>query len=388
MRKICVVTGSRAEYGLLYWLMKEIEADTALGLQVVVCAMHLSPEFGLTWRQVKKDGFPIEAKIEMLLSSDSSAGIAKSIGLGVIGFADAFERLQPDMLVLLGDRFEMLAAAQAAMAARIPIAHLHGGELTEGVIDEAIRHAITKMAHFHFVSAEVYRHRVIQMGEQPDKVFNVGATGLDNIRRLKLMERAEFEQSIGMSLGDVNFLVTYHPVTLDQKGSEDAVNALLSALNDYPAGKAIFTQPNADTGGRVITELFNQYVKNNRGRAVLYPTMGQLRYLSALKHMDIVIGNSSSGIIEAPSFGKATVNIGSRQRGRLRSESVIDCGEDHPSISSAIRKGLSKEFRAGLAGMRNLYGDGTAAERIKQILKVADLDGVVFKRFHDVEFHV
>lgn len=383
-RKICVVTGSRAEYGLLYWLMKDIQADPELTLQVVVTGMHLSPEFGLTYRVIEEDGFVIDRKVEMLLSSDTPIGIAKSIGLGVIGFADALAELRPDVLVLLGDRFEILAAAQAAMVARIPIAHLHGGEATEGLIDEAIRHAVTKMAHFHFVSAEPYRQRVIQMGEHPDRVFNVGAMGLDNIRRLPLLARQELQRTLGFPLDAPLFLVTYHPVTLRHGGAMQAVAALLSALDRFPEAHIVFTKSNSDTDGRAINKMLDEYVERHPRRAKAFITLGQLRYLSLMKFSDIVIGNSSSGIIEAPAMEKPTVNIGDRQRGRLKASSVIDCGETADQIEAAIRKALAPDFRTRALAADSPYGTGGAAAKVAHYLGQAALRDVIMKTFHDL----
>jgi len=383
MRKICVVTGSRAEYGLLYWLLKEIKEDPELTLQLVATGMHLSPEFGLTYKAIENDGFHIDAKVEMLLSSDTPVGITKSMGLGLIGFADAFERLRPDIVVLLGDRFEIMVAAQAAMVARIPIAHLHGGESTEGAIDEAIRHSITKMAHLHFTSTEKYRQRVIALGEHPDRVYNVGAVGLDHIVKSTLMNRAQFEQSISFELGECCFLVTYHPLTLTNKSSAEYMKQLLQALDRFPKAKIIFTKPNADPDGRVIARFIDEYVSANPGRAVSFVSLGQLRYLSALQHVDVVIGNSSSGIIEAPIFKKPTVNIGLRQKGRVKGASVIDCGDSAEEIVQAIEKALSPEFQKVLANCESLYGQGNASPVIKSILKTAQLDGILFKTFYE-----
>lgn len=383
-RKICVVTGTRAEYGLLYWLMKEIQEDPDLELQLVVTGMHLSPEFGLTYRVIEEDGFVIDEKVEMLLSSDTPVGIATSMGLGTIGFAGAFDRLKPDIVVLLGDRFEILAAAQAALVARIPIAHLHGGETTEGAIDEAIRHSVTKMSHLHFVSTDAYRKRVIQLGEHPDRVFHVGAIGLDNIRKLPLLSREELEESIGFQLRSLNFLVTYHPVTLNRMGSEAAMRELLAALDRFPEATVIFTKPNADTDGRIISRMIDEYVQQNPERCRAYTSLGQVRYLSAVKHVDVVIGNSSSGILEVPAFKKPTVNIGDRQRGRLRPTSVIDCAETAEEIAWAIEKALSPEFRGQLENMTSPYGDEYVSGKAKEILKRADLQNILFKGFYDL----
>jgi len=381
-RKICIVTGTRAEYGLLYWLMKSIQEDPELELQIIATGMHLSPEFGLTFKVIEADGFTIDAKVEMLLSSDTPVGIAKSIGLGVIGFADAFSRLRPDILVVLGDRFEILASAQAAMTARIPIAHLHGGESTEGLIDEAIRHAITKMSHFHFVAAEPYRERVIQMGEQPEHVLNFGAPGLDSIKRMQLLSRNELEQALPFRLGKINFLVTYHPVTLSGRDPAQAMQELFIALDAFKDAHIIITKPNADTDGRILCTMIDEYAVRRYGRVHASTSLGQLKYLSALKHTDVVIGNSSSGLTEAPAIKIPTVNIGDRQKGRLRASSVIDCEESSASIITAIEKALSAEFQRSMPGVVSpYYGEGNASQRIKEHLKAASLDGILLKKF-------
>ncbi|WP_373230798.1 UDP-N-acetylglucosamine 2-epimerase [Cohnella sp.] len=383
MRKLCVVTGSRAESGLLYWLMKEIQDDPELEFQLVVTGMHLSPEFGLTYRHIEQDGFQIDAKVEMLLSSDTPVGLTKSMGLGLIGFADAFERLRPDTVVLLGDRYEIMVAAQAAMIARIPIAHLHGGESTEGVMDEAIRHSITKMAHLHFTATEKYRQRVIQLGEQPDKVFNVGAVGLDNVHRLSLLSREQLEHSLTFQLGNRCFLVTYHPLTLSRQSPAEYMEMLLRALDHFKDAKIIFTKSNADTDGRIISQMIDEYVNKNRERAVSFVSLGQLKYLSLLKYVDVVIGNSSSGIFEAPMFHKPTVNIGQRQKGRVKGSSVIDCGDTCQEIIESVQLALSPEFQAKLPESKSLYGEGNSAPVVKEILKTIPLEGILFKSFYE-----
>lgn len=385
LRTICVVTGSRAEYGLLQSLIKEINEDSELQLQIVVTGMHLSPEFGLTYKEIIKDGYSISAKVEMLLSSDTSVGIAKSMGLGLVGFADVWERLNPDIIVLLGDRFEMMVAAQSAMIFNIPIAHLHGGESTEGLIDEAIRHSITKMSHLHFVSTDKYRQRVIQLGEQPERVFQVGAIGLDNIRNLTLLSKAEFEQSISFQLSNPTFLVTYHPLTLQHKNSVELTQQLLDACQLFKDASIIFTMPNADTDGRIIAQMIDQYVREHPDRAVSFVSLGQLRYLSALQYVDVVIGNSSSGLIEVPLFRKPTINIGPRQEGRVKGSTVIDCGETTEEIVQAIQKVLSASFyETNLRNAVSEYGDGQTAPRIKKILKEFDLSNIIQKKFYEV----
>jgi UDP-hydrolysing UDP-N-acetyl-D-glucosamine 2-epimerase len=383
-RKICVVTGSRAEYGLLFFLLKEIQGDADLTLQLVVTGMHLSPEFGLTWRQISGDGFVIDRKVEMLLSSDTPAGISKAIGLGVIGFADALVDLQPDILVVLGDRFEIFAAAQAAMNQRIPIAHIHGGELTEGAVDDAIRHALTKMAHLHFTAAETYRKRVIQLGEQPDKIFNVGAPGLDNIYRLPLLDRVQFEQAIDFKLGRRNLLVTFHPVSLENASAAEQFRQLLQALDGFDDIHTIFTHGNADVDGRIIATMIEDYRTRYPARVASFVSLGSIRYLSALQHVDAVVGNSSSGLLEAPSFKIATVNIGDRQRGRLCADSVLHCEPHADAIRQAIAKAFSKEFANVLQKVSNPYGTGGASLKIKQILKQMPLDGLLKKTFYDM----
>ena len=385
-RKICIVTGGRAEYDLLYWLMKEVQNDSDLCLQIVVTGMHLSPEFGLTYRQIEQDGFVIDVKVESVLSSDTPVGISKSTALGVIGFAEAWERLKPDLIVVLGDRYEILAAVQAALIARIPVAHLHGGEITEGSIDDAIRHSITKMSHLHFVSAQPYADRVIQLGENPDSVFNVGAPGLEAAAKIKLLTLESLEAALDFRLGILNFLVTYHPVTLQVGQAEAGVRALLEALDEFPKAHIIFTKPNSDTEGRVIGEMIDKYVQANDLRSKSFFSLGQLRYFSTLTQVDVAIGNSSSGIVEAPSFKKATVNIGSRQKGRLKALSVIDCVEEKDSILTAIQKALSSDFQKSLKQVTSPYGTGDTSIKIKNIFKTTDLSQIIFKKFHDLPY--
>ncbi len=385
-RKICVVTGTRAEYGLLYRLIQEIKDDPDLELQLVATGMHLSPEFGLTYRTIEADGFTIDAKVETLLSSDTPVGMAKSIGLGVIGFADAFARLQPDILVVLGDRYEIFAAAQAAMTARIFIAHIHGGETTAGAMDEAMRHAITKMSHFHFTAAAAYRQRVIQLGELPERVLNYGAPGLDNLTKIHLLDRDELEKAIDFQLGALSFLVTYHPVTLSAAGPETPFRALVAALDHFPEAKIIFTKANADACGRIINQGIEAYAARNPARVKVFASMGQLLYLSAMRHVDAVVGNSSSGLIEAPVLKKTAVNLGERQRGRLRADSVIDCEENEQAIVAALEKGLSPEFKSRLENIVSPYGQGDASVKIKEYLKKVSLHNVLMKPFYDVAY--
>lgn len=385
-RKICVVTGTRAEYGLLYWLMKEIQNDPNLELQIIATGMHLSPEFGLTYKQIEKDDFKIDKKIEMLLSSDTPLGISKSMGLGMIGFAEAYEEMKPDIVALLGDRFETFSAAAAAMIARIPIAHIHGGEATEGLIDEPIRHSITKMSHLHFTAAQEYRRRVIQLGEPPARVFNVGGLGIDNIKKLNLLNRNEFEDAINFKLGPKNLMITFHPVTLEDSTAAEQFQNLLGALDELEDTKFIFTKPNADTEGRIVIKMIDDYVSLNSHKAIAFVSLGQLRYLSAMQFVDGVVGNSSSGLIEAPTFKIGTINMGDRQRGRIIADSVIDCETKKESILIAIRKLYLKEFQDKIRNVRNPYGEGGVAEKIKKVLKEVDLTDILKKEFYDVEF--
>lgn len=383
-RKICVVTGSRAEYGLLYWLLKDLQNHAGLTLQLVVTGMHLSSQFGLTVRNIEADGFVPDAKVDMLVSSDTPAGIAKSIGLGTIGFAGVLEQLQPDVLVVLGDRFEIFAAAQAAMCARIPIAHIHGGELTEGVIDEAIRHAITKMSHLHFVATEEYRNRVIQLGESPDRVWNVGALGVEAIRRAQLLSRLELSNAIGFDITRPYFLVTYHPVTLHHARNGEGVRPLLGALEAFPHHRILLTGVNADTDNVEIHDAIKAFAGKHAGRVYSTMSLGQQGYLSAMRYADVVVGNSSSGLIEAPSFRVPTVNIGDRQRGRVRAKTVIDVAADEGAIVSGIKKALSPLFRVRLRNMVSPFGDGKSAARITKILATHPLHDLLMKRFWDV----
>lgn len=379
-RRVCAFTGTRAEYGLLRWLMEDLRDDPAVALQVLASGAHLCPEFGYTVTAIEADGFTIDARIDMLLASDSPVAVAKSMGLGVIGYADALDRLRPDILVILGDRYEALAIAQTAMALRIPIAHIHGGEATEGVIDEAIRHAITKMAHLHFTAAEPYRRRVIQMGEAPERVFAVGAPGLDNLHRLPLPDRATLESELGFTLTSPVLLVTYHPVTLSTIDPAVPMAALLDALDRFPAARVVFTKANADAHGRALNRMIDDYAAARPGRVLASPSLGQRRYLALMRLADAVVGNSSSGIIEAPAAGTPTVNVGDRQRGRLRAPSVIDCAEDTEAIAEAIAAALAGTVTA----TDSPYGGGGASARMATLLRDLPLDGLLDKRFYDL----
>lgn len=383
MRKICVVTGTRAEYGLLSRLMRAIQEDPELELQVIATNMHLSPEFGLTYKEIEQDGFTINKKVEMLLSADTATSVVKSLGLGVIGFADAYDDLRPDMLVVLGDRYEMLGAVSSALFFHIPVAHISGGDVTEGAYDDAIRHSITKMSHLHFTSTEVYRKRVIQLGEDPSTVFNVGAIGLDNIRRMSLLDRKAFEESIAFELGEKSLLITYHPVTLEQSTAQEQFAALLEAL-DETAYRLIFTKPNSDSDGRVIIAMIDEYVRQHPEKAVAFTSLGYLRYLSALQYVDAVVGNSSSGIVEVPSFGLPTVNIGDRQKGRLRADSVIDCLPEKTEITQALQQAFSAEFKAKARQTVNPYEQPNTVEKIFSVIKTYPLDSIIKKHFYDL----
>jgi GDP/UDP-N,N'-diacetylbacillosamine 2-epimerase (hydrolysing) len=367
--------------------MKRLSDDPEVELLLIVTGMHLSPEFGLSYKHIEQDGFAIHKKLEILLSSDSPAGITKSIGIANIAFADAYEDLKPDLLVLLGDRFEIFAAATAALVARIPVAHCHGGEVTEGAIDDAFRHSITKMAHIHFTATEEYKERVIQLGENPDTVYNVGGLGIESINRLSLLEREDFEKSIGFKLKKHNLLITFHPVTLESSSAERQFAELLKAVAARPDTGLIFTLPNADTDGRIIIDMIKSFVQHHADRAIAFASLGQLRYISALRFVDAVVGNSSSGLIEAPSFNIGTINIGDRQKGRLKAQSVIDCEPNASAIEEAFKKLYSSDFQNRLKGIENPYGKGSASEKICEVLKNTSLKNLVKKSFYKVEKH-
>ena len=382
-RRVCIVTGTRAEYGLLRWVMHGVQKAPGLQLQLLATGMHLSPEFGLTYREIEADSFQIDAKVEMLVSADTATGTAKSMGLGLIGFGDAFARLQPDLIVLLGDRFEVFAAAAAALVAGIPVAHLHGGETTEGAFDESIRHAVTKMSHLHFVAADAYRQRVIQLGEQPERVFLVGGLGIDAIQHTVLLDRAALEASMGVVLGAKNLLITFHPVTLEQQSSEHQMAELLAALGTLQDTRLIFTMPNADNGSRALGQMVADFVASHP-QACAFASLGQLRYLSCLKLVDGVVGNSSSGLAEAPSLGVGTINIGDRQLGRLKASSVIDCLPQRQAIIDAVQTLYSPAFRQTVQHTVNPYGQGGASEKIVRVLQDHPLDGIVKKSFYNI----
>lgn len=386
MKKVCIVTGTRAEYGLLKPIIEKVHRDTELELQLVVTGMHLSPEFGLTYKEIEKDGFPIADKVEMLLSSDSNVGITKSMAVALMGFADSFERLKPDMVLLLGDRYEMLMVASAAMIAKIPIAHLHGGELTEGLIDEAIRHSISKMSYLHFTSTDEYRKRVIQLGEQPERVHCVGALGVENIKNITLMNKAELEKSLGIKLREKTVLVTYHPVTLEGMTAQQQFQNILDVLESKEDLFVVFTKANADTHGRIINQMIDEYVGSHSNRSVAFTSLGQLRYLSILPFCDMVIGNSSSGLLEVPSFHIPTINIGERQRGRVCAKSVINCDNTAEAIVEAIDKAMDQSFRNEIGECDNPYEREGTSDQILNIVKHNLNIGIdIKKKFFDLE---
>jgi len=387
VRTIGVVTAARSDYGIYLPVLRAIQATSNMQLKLLVTGMHLSPEFGMTVNQIQPDGFEIVDRVEMLLSSDTPEGMAKSIGLGIIGFGQVYSRFRPDILLVLGDRFEMFAAVIAAMPHTIPIAHIHGGETTEGAIDEAIRHAITKMSHLHFVATEQYRKRVIQMGEEPWRVFVSGAPGLDNLHSIRLMEREEIELLIGMSLQIAPLLVTFHPATLDYERTASYMVELLSALEEVDL-PIVFTYPNADTNGRVIIQHIDQFVETHSSAKVIV-NMGVRAYFSLMKYAVAMVGNSSSGIIEAASFELPVVNIGIRQRGRLHGDNVIDTEYDRRSITNAISTAVNAQFRKRLQGMKNIYGDGFAANRIVSELQKIELNhDLLLKPFHNITWEM
>jgi len=386
--KICVMTGTRAEYGLFYWLLRDLAEAPDLELQLVVSGTHLADEFGHTIDFIRDDGFRIDAEVPYILPGDDNAAMGRSMGQAVLGFVDAFDKLVPDILVLLGDRFEVLSAAAAATALRIPIAHIHGGEITEGAIDDAFRHAVTKMSHLHFVAAPEYATRVIQLGEAPERVYTVGSLGIDNLSRLKLPELTNIEQFNGLDLSRGYFLVTYHPATLEDSDPVLGLEELFAALEHFSDYKLIVSMGNADPGARAINTRLKQFAASAPERIRLCDSLGQASYLATLKEAAAVLGNSSSGIIEAPSVGVPTVNIGTRQAGRLRASSIIDCAPDRIVIAEAIEKAISPGFRGKFLNKPLPYSvtGGGAAAQIVAVLREIDLDLVLFKKFQDLEY--
>lgn len=384
MRKVCVVTGTRAEYGLLSRLMRLIQIDPDLTLQIIATNMHLSPEFGLTYKEIEADGFTIDKKVPMPKLADTSNGIVKSMAIELSGIADAYEELRPDLIVVLGDRYEMLIVATAALVYKIPIAHIHGGEITEGVFDDAIRHAITKMSHLHFTSTEEYSRRVIQLGEQPDRVFYVGSLGVENIKKITLMSKDEIEKSLGFELNKKTVIATYHPVTVTKGNNRIEMDEFLTALDEEKNIRILFTMPNSDTGGAYISEKINEFVARNKERAIAFTSLGVKRYLSAMSHVAAVIGNSSSGIIEVPSLGIPTLNIGDRQKGRVICDSIISCHSNKDSIRNGLKKVLSEEMAEIAKEVRNPYEKENTAQSIFNVIKSYSLNNLTQKSFYNL----
>ena len=384
MRRIAIVTGSRAEYGLLSPLIKQLHQCDDYDVQLIVCATHLLAEFGSTGHEIAQADCPIAAEVDMLLANDSAECIAKSIGLGVIEFSSHLKRLQPDAVIVLGDRFEIFAAVQAAFSMHIPIFHLHGGELTFGALDEGYRHAITKMSHVHFVACELYRQRVIQMGEQPSRVYNVGAIGLDNINQIALCDRDTIEKTLAIKFSNQNFLVTLHPSTMHPEQLTASVDAVLQAIREFPDDCFIFTKSNADEGGRLINDMIESFCKHRDSKCYCFASLGNQMYLNMLKQVDAVIGNSSSGIIEAPFCGVPTINIGDRQQGREQADSIINCEFDSNEIISAINKSVSDEFKAVARTPQCLFGKGDTSRKILSIINKLDPAVLLKKQFYDL----
>ena len=382
-RKICVVTGSRADYGLLRLVMKGIKAEPSLTLQIIATGMHLSPTFGLTYKEIEGDGFEIDQRVECLSSSDSPVAIAEATGKALLGCAKAFDELKPDLVLVLGDRFEIFAACSAALLARIPIAHIHGGEVTAGAYDEAFRHSITKMSSIHFVATDEYKKRVIQLGENPNTVHLVGGLGVDAIKELKLLSKEHIEKTLNIKFLDKSLLVTFHPATLDKQTPAEQITELLKALSKRLDTTLIFTMPNADTGGLEIMEKINSFVKNNEN-AYVFESLGQLIYLSCMAIVDGIVGNSSSGILESPTLKVGTINIGNRQLGRTQSVSVINARASKESIEEALDKLFTPEFKSTLVTLKSPYGEGGASGKIVRVLSDFDFDINLEKAFYDL----
>lgn len=383
MKKICILTATRAEYGLLKPIIKKLMLEQEFDVRIIVTGAHLSTEFGLTYKEIELDGIIIDEKIEILLSSDTPTAISKSMGLALISFSSYFERQKPDMLIVLGDRYETLAVCIAAMNERIPIAHLYGGEITEGAVDDSIRHAITKLSYLHFTSTDAYRNRVIQLGEQPDRVFCVGAIGIENILQEKLLSKSDLESEINFSLDLPYVMITFHPVTLEDNSAQNQFQELLKALEKYTNMKMIFTKANADTNGRIINSMIDEFTKHNNN-AIAFSSMGSLKYLSALKYCKLVIGNSSSGLLEAPSFCIPTINIGDRQKGRLQASSVVNCEPIEEEVIAAIDKALDAEFAEIVRKTKNPYGNGDTSSKIIQVIKSVFTSKIdLKKKFYD-----
>ena len=383
-RKICVVSTSRADYGLLFWLLKEIEKSRFLELSLVLSGSHLEERLGLTYKEIERD-FKHFYKVPLGLENDDETALCLAFSAGVAGFSKVLEQIKPDIMVLLGDRYEMLSAGIAGMLRAVPLAHIHGGESTQGAIDEGIRHALTKMSHIHFCATSLYKKRIIQLGENPARVYNVGGLGVENIKRLELLGKKDFENSLGFKLGKKNILVTFHPQTIEKKSASKQFSQILNALDSLKDTHFIFTGANADNGGKIINEMAQSYCLKNQEKAIFVMSLGQLRYLSAIKHADIVLGNSSSGISEAPSLKKATINIGNRQKGRIKAPSIIDVKCDKSKILKAIKKAYSKDFQAKLKSVKNPYGSGFASKKIIKVLENIKLNGILKKKFYDLD---
>lgn len=384
MKKICVVTGTRAEYGLLKPIISKVASSSKLDIQLIVTGMHLSNEFGLTYKEIESDGFLIDKKVEILLGSDTPISISKAMGLGLISFSEALNELNPDIVLILGDRYEIFALAAAAMVLCIPIAHIHGGEATEGLIDEAIRHSLTKMSQLHFVSTKEYKNRVIQLGENPERIFNVGATGIENIKKTTLLSKNDLEKKLDIKFLKKNLLITFHPVTLELGKNTIQLENLLNVLSELDDTFLIFTHPNSDSEGRsFINQILNFCC--SRKNAKSFASLGQTKYFSCIKYVDGIIGNSSSGLIEVPSFKKGTINIGDRQKGRAKPASVIDCDSSMKSISGAIKKLYSNDFQQSLNRVKNPYDGGNSSSKIVSILETIDLENIIKKSFFDIK---
>ena len=382
-KKICIITGSRAEYGLLFWLLKEIEISKNFELQLIVTGMHLSPEFGLTYKEIEKD-FKINKKINIDLSVDTSLGVSRSMSIAQLSFSKAYKKLKPDIVVVLGDRYEIFSAVVAAMISKLTVAHIHGGETSEGSMDDYMRHCITKMSHIHFAATEEYKNRIIQLGESPSRVFNVGGMGIENIKRLKLLNKCEFEKAINFKLNKKNILVTFHPVTLENNTSKSQFKELLEAINDLDNTNIIFTKTNSDLHGKVINKMIDQYISKNSKKSIAFYSLGQTKYLSALQFVDLVVGNSSSGLIEAPSFKIATINIGDRQKGRIKAKSVINCLPERKSIQNSIKRAYSKNFQSLLKSVKNPYDNGFSSKKIVRVLNIIKNENILKKSFYNI----
>lgn len=386
MRKVCIFTGGRAEYGLLRPLLQELKNDPNIELQLLVSGMHLSPEFGLTYQEIEKDGYVCSEKVDMVLSSDTPGSIVKSMGLGMIGFSDALERLSPDVLVTLGDRYENMAVVTSAWVCRIPVAHIQGGEKTLGAIDDQFRHCISKLSTLHFVACEEYRKRVVQLGEEPNRVFDVGALNVDALKKIEILSKTELEHQLGISFKKPTILVTFHPVTLEKDTSKDNFSEFLAALDDLDGVNIIFTKTLADTEGRIINKMIDDYVAINKSNTVAFTSLGQLKYVSALNYVDVVAGNSSSGVIETPSFKVPTLNIGKREEGRIMADNLICVEQSKESILTGLKKALSKDFKKGLSSMQNPYEKADTGIKIKDILVSYKFTDNTMKDFYDINF--